>query len=474
MPIFPIIIFLLLILFISGLYIYLLKKKEKEIFKLQNSLEQFQTLSSNLEEKIVLASESATSKEAKFVKAEENLRSKILASKLYETIINQSHTFFFNLDLLAAFTFSNAHFAIQMGYAQDEILQLNLKEFLSDRELELFLNFSKDPSQETVFFVFKFIDRFNEKISIGAQFTKQFDADGKATGIICVGNHHLKISTDHNIDFLGKSAEEAFSRFPCFIMVFNFDNQNILNSKLKWANFNPGKLSDQESISFIDKSILEISKSLSEIISTRESKNTLNIFSPEKNTNQIYRIYPFVTDEVLFISFFECTIEYQTATKIEQERNFYKTILDELEIDVVVLDSKSQQNELENQHDNILIKLDFTKVLSITEGDMNFMANLFQSYFNSLNECAKNFSIHVNNSDLEGIKFLLHKIRATINTFQIKPMELKFEEAINKINKNLLFTEVDKAKINSDMEKICFEVEKQLRSFARENEVKLK
>jgi hypothetical protein len=91
---------------------------------------------------------------------------------------------------------------------------------------------------------------------------------------------------------LGKSAEEVLSRFPCFIMVFNFDNQTIVNSKLKWANFNPGKLSDQESTSFIDKSLLEISKSLSETVFQLFSRNSKNIFSPENNQNQYLRIFP--------------------------------------------------------------------------------------------------------------------------------------------------------------------------------------
>jgi hypothetical protein len=53
-------------------------------------------------------------------------------------------------------------------------------------------------------------------------------------------------------------------------------------------------------------------------------------------------------------------------------------------------------------------------------------------------------------------------------------MEIKFEEAIKKINENLSFTQIDKTKLISEMEKICFEVENQLRSFARENDVKLK
>ncbi len=459
---------------VTGFFLYFLKNKEKEIFKLQNSLEQFQTISSKLEEKIVLATESATKKEATFIKAEEDLRFKLSAIKSYETIINESNTFFFNLDAEFAFTFSNEHFAIKMGYSQDEILQLRLKEFLSPKDLEFFLDFSKDPNQNTVFSEFEFIDRFNEKVSIGTQFTKKLNPNGELESFICVGNHHVKISTNDNMDFLGKSAEEAFLKFPCLILIFNMDNQNIVNSRFNWANFNHEKLSGNRNINFNGKSLSQISKNLSDTVIEILSIGSKNIYSPENNVSQYFRIYPFVIEQILFVSLFECTEEYQLLTKIEEERSFYKTVLDNLEIDLVELGSKIKQNESDNQDENLLIKLDFTKFLSITEGDMNFMANLFHSYFNSLNECVKIFSTHINNQDIEGIKFFLHKIRATINTFQIIPMEIKFEEAIRKINENLLFTQSDKTKLISEMEKICIEVENQLRNFARENDVKLK
>jgi len=117
--------------------------------------------------------------------------------------------------------------------------------------------------------------------------------------------------------------------------------------------------------------------------------------------------------------------------------------------------------------------LNFDKILEITEGDLGFMANLFQSYFNSLEECKSSFANHIQSNDLQGLKFLLHKIRATTKTFLIKSLEQKFDEAIKNFQEELLLSENQKIKLIDEVNYICAEVEREIRKFAKSNGVVL-
>ena len=115
----------------------------------------------------------------------------------------------------------------------------------------------------------------------------------------------------------------------------------------------------------------------------------------------------------------------------------------------------------------IEVSLNFDKVLEITEGDIVFMSGLFQSYFNSLEECKIAFATHIQNDDLAGLEFLLHKIRATTKTFQIRSLELKFAETIMMVKQKIQFSETQKEKIISDMNFICSEVTRKIKKFAK-------
>jgi len=112
------------------------------------------------------------------------------------------------------------------------------------------------------------------------------------------------------------------------------------------------------------------------------------------------------------------------------------------------------------------IDLNFNMLLEITEGDKDFMQNLFVSYFTSLADCKTDFETHLLNEDSESLKFLLHKIRATIKTFDIRSLELVLLEAIEKIELKLISEKADKNRFVKKVNRICNNVKAKLKTFA--------
>jgi hypothetical protein len=112
------------------------------------------------------------------------------------------------------------------------------------------------------------------------------------------------------------------------------------------------------------------------------------------------------------------------------------------------------------------ITLNFDKLLEITEGDKSFMRSLFDSYSKSLDECSELFEKHLYQNDVAGLKFLLHKIRATINTFEIKGLEMILIDSIEKIEAKQLSTKDEKMVYAKRVDRICQKIETDLNAFA--------
>ncbi len=119
------------------------------------------------------------------------------------------------------------------------------------------------------------------------------------------------------------------------------------------------------------------------------------------------------------------------------------------------------------------IDLNFDKLLEITEGDKDFMFNLFNSYFKSLAECKSEFEKHLNKEDTEALKFLLHKIRATIKTFDIRSLEQVLSETIQRIEANQIPDKAEKEKLIRKVNRICNHVRKNLTAFAANQGISL-
>lgn len=113
------------------------------------------------------------------------------------------------------------------------------------------------------------------------------------------------------------------------------------------------------------------------------------------------------------------------------------------------------------------IQLRFDKILEITEGDKGFLQSLFESYFVSLEECQASFEKHLLQSDAEALKFLLHKVRATIKTFEIRELDLLLREAIEAVENQTLRNSKDRNRFVEQMSVLCQQAKSALTTFAR-------
>jgi PAS domain S-box-containing protein len=120
-----------------------------------------------------------------------------------------------------------------------------------------------------------------------------------------------------------------------------------------------------------------------------------------------------------------------------------------------------------------VIRLNFDQLLEITEGDKNFIATLVKSYFKSLQECKIQFEQLIENQDLEGIRFLLHKIRATTKTFEIKRLDEVFRLAIEKIESGKSLGKKEKSEFSSQVTRICQDAEIQIIAYCNSHNIQI-
>jgi len=133
-------------------------------------------------------------------------------------------------------------------------------------------------------------------------------------------------------------------------------------------------------------------------------------------------------------------------------------------------DQKLDQKEKSKQE----FVLNFAKVLDITEGDKKFMLNLFKSYLNSLDECMAKFAQHIEKNETEELKFLLHKIQATIKTFEIKSLDKVLKDSIKMTERAKGVNAIEAKEFIQKVNRICKEVAIQIRKFASDEKIDLK
>jgi PAS domain S-box-containing protein len=120
------------------------------------------------------------------------------------------------------------------------------------------------------------------------------------------------------------------------------------------------------------------------------------------------------------------------------------------------------------------VTLRFEKVLEITEGDKGFMQSLFESYLVSLEECQASFEKHLLQKDADALKFLLHKVRATIKTFEIRELDSLLRTSIEAVETQTIRNSSDRTLLVDQMASICQEARTSLMAFARNQGISLK
>jgi hypothetical protein len=124
--------------------------------------------------------------------------------------------------------------------------------------------------------------------------------------------------------------------------------------------------------------------------------------------------------------------------------------------------------ETEQEQKDALL-LNFNRLIEITEGDPAFLKDLLPSYLSALRECRMQFRRGLADSDPEKIRFLHHKIKATIRTFGIEDLEEIFRQALAQISSGKSGDDADNVMLMARLNDVCSETEKAILEFARQN-----
>jgi len=193
-----------------------------------------------------------------------------------------------------------------------------------------------------------------------------------------------------------------------------------------------------------------------------------------KNLKELEQL-PFETflEKNIKMLFFQTDTNYKISNQILKsfvETKPFPSSSQEL-IEQVWLFSKSGTESKPVYAQENEIDLNFDKVLEITEGDKKFMARLFQTYIKSLEECLQNFSTHIEKSDSEGLRFLLHKIRATTKTFEIRSLEDVLKDSIEMTESGKKISLKQKDSLVKKVSRICKEVAAQIKEYSRKEKI---
>jgi hypothetical protein len=112
-------------------------------------------------------------------------------------------------------------------------------------------------------------------------------------------------------------------------------------------------------------------------------------------------------------------------------------------------------------------RLNFMQLMEITEGDKNFIATLVKTYLTSLGECRHQFENLIENENAEGLRFLLHKIRATTRTFGIRSLDDALRDSINHLDSKSRITKKLKKEWSRNVNQICEDAGEQILEYCR-------
>jgi PAS domain S-box-containing protein len=177
------------------------------------------------------------------------------------------------------------------------------------------------------------------------------------------------------------------------------------------------------------------------------------------------KLLVFTDQKIKSVSLTECESVFTRAISTNPN-----DILKEIE---PLLGKINSTSEMSVSTENV-IQINFSRLMEITDGNIEFTTKLLATYCNSLLECRTSFEKNLNANDVEGLIFLLHKIRATINTFEIEALDNLLEKAISMLKSEHNISSHQKRNLIRQVGLVIASVEDQISMYATENQIVLK
>lgn len=368
-----------------------------------------------------------------------------LPEAAFQELLGKAEALVLLFDFYGKILFSNDFFRKRIGCITDPTEYSNFTDFCSRRLQAVAISeFRRQQSgKSSRILEVQFTNRFNEVFFLNLQLL--IDFPGRQ--VLVLGTEKIKISGFGVIRY-GRILESMLyrSRWPSVLLEKPGRYGGWRNGHIIWLSASAGRLMSIEPLKASGIPLELISPGLAQQLPEQEFLS-LPIRIWHKSPNEHYQV--------------EMTSD-GTCMMLLLKR-----------VETGILWKETENEVLQENSESSVNQISFLGLLSITGNDEDFIRMLLPSYLSALRECRTDFRVFVENKDAVRLRFLHHKIKATIRTFALHQLDQIFERTIKQVEKvdSPDLEELNKlvAEINSS----SLQTEQAIQAFARERNLHL-
>jgi PAS domain-containing protein len=321
---------------------------------------------------------------------------------------------------------------------------LNILDWISSRQLAILISRSRQTNFENSgkTFAFSFVNRYDEKHQLHINL---FPLEMQK-GMLVLG-HRISGIPGFGPERHRPIFEAALhsSKWPAVLLEKSSRSNGIRKSRIVWASASAARILGFESHRVIGLPLEVVSKSLAASLNRMISFGDENpLWQADSDSSELtFRILVHSTGNFFLVQLLPSEEFSMTSSRPESG----------------LITVASQVNEA-------LPVLNFSRLMEITEGDPGFLKELLPSYLSALQECRTQFRRGLDDGSLEKIRFLHHKIKATIRTFGLSDLEEIFQEAIHYIKTGRPEDDAESTRLMARLSSVCLATENAIRKFA--------
>ena len=318
-----------------------LEKKVEEAKKLKSEKSEISIRLLQEEEKNQQAEERIRHTENKLSRIQSEQRNKLVKMERFRLLVEDTEAFLCEVNYKGEIQYANPAVLKKLGYSEDEIRKFNILDFSPESQREKVAHFYENQyrlKKSETYSEWDVSNRFGEIFRIGCRVKMEFLPDGKIESIKAI-SHDLSVLTANDKMHNFRDMDQILSRFPCAMLWFQKDEKSddLSHYRLKWANKATLALMNFDWFEVENVSFPDVSESLMQLVKEKMARPDLELnwqslrFSDRTFTPEVV-----FHDGQLFVSLTEITNAQRSFVRTEQEKEFFKSVLDQARIDVAV------------------------------------------------------------------------------------------------------------------------------------------
>lgn len=330
-----------------------------------------------------------------------------------------------------------------LGYSEVET-SLHASDFLNERQRAIFLLSSgqKIPDRIGRAFSFRVENRFGETLHLMLNCIP-LDA-GKSEFLVLgqVVSSQPGFGPSRNLPVLESLLFE--SKWPSILLEKSPKSKGMRKSRILWMSASAGKLFKTEASRTAGLTLETLSQSLASLILSINPLENEACFWQSASENS-FQILSSRNGNFIWLQLIPVDMLHSAGSGQSEEDNFPETSSG----------------------------IRFEGLLEITQGDSAFLKELLPTYLSALRECRTQFRRGLAEGSEDKIRFLQHKIRATIRTFGLLELEDIFQTAIQQISSGNQPDNNESTILMARINSACDKAEKAILEFARQNHLQI-